>query len=168
MHATKPVYQKEERFNFQWVWVLISPFYLCTCIYVYINFCECNDVYFILLLVPYFATHHLIFIFSLCFHLQVHPCSVPLGVAANNGKTEIVERLLLAGAVVNHQDKVYSCSVADIQWKRFYIVVLTAIILYTCSNNNKRIFEPANMATNEPIALSCAMYARTGRAWGRS
>ena len=43
---------------------------------------------------------------SLVSHSLLQYGSVPLGIAAQKGHTETVQRLLEAGANVNHQDKV--------------------------------------------------------------
>ena len=43
---------------------------------------------------------------SLVSHSLLQYGSVPLGIAAQNGHTETVQRLLEAGANFNHQDKV--------------------------------------------------------------
>lgn len=44
--------------------------------------------------------------FSYTTFLQAHPCSSPLARAAEMGHKEAVERLLVAGAVLDYQDKV--------------------------------------------------------------
>ena len=46
------------------------------------------------------------FLSSLVSHSLLQYGSVPLGVAAGDGHTETVQRLLEAGANVNHQNKV--------------------------------------------------------------
>ena len=40
------------------------------------------------------------------FFVKIDPLSSPLGRAAEEGHTEIVEKLIPAGAVINYQDKV--------------------------------------------------------------
>ena len=40
------------------------------------------------------------------FFVKVDPLTSPLGRAAESGHTEIVEKLISAGAVINYQDKV--------------------------------------------------------------
>ena len=40
------------------------------------------------------------------FFVKVDPLSSPLGIAAADGHTEIVEKLISAGAVINYQNKV--------------------------------------------------------------
>lgn len=59
---------------------------------------------------PYFdAINHLhifAFFFSLHIKQQISPHSVPLGVAAQNGHAQTVQRLLEGGAITNHQDTV--------------------------------------------------------------
>ena len=50
-------------------------------------------------------------IISCLFYSHVQYGAVPLGIAAQNGHTKIVQRLLGAGANVNHQHKVVTVNV---------------------------------------------------------
>lgn len=63
---------------------------------------------------------------------QKPPCSVPLAVAAQNGHTQTVERLLEGGANINRQDTVRStCCTSSIHYWCFLTVHILSSTAYT-------------------------------------
>ena len=58
------------------------------------------------------------FLFNWIFFVKVDPLSSPLEVAADKGHTEIVEKLISAGAVINYQNKVWELQA--VREPRFY------------------------------------------------
>ena len=55
------------------------------------------------------------------FFVKVDHLTSPLGIAAEEGHTEIVEKLISAGAVINYQNKV--CELQAVREPRLYSLV---------------------------------------------
>lgn len=63
------------------------------------------------------------------FNFQTGPLSVPLGVAAEEGHTQTLDRLLKGGSNINHQDKVRT-HVHVLHEKNFHLVLCSTYFFH--------------------------------------